>query len=129
MICTEIKTVRNFPISACDGEITFYYIPADVAPSDVYLQLQDRHGNQYQIQPIDINTGQPYYTATFSFADFPEKFVSQTGRYLMRLLNSVYCFNGIVPIDCADPETLESFETLEFGFGQPELSTWQILLR
>lgn len=128
MICTEIHDVRPFPISACEGIITTYYEPANVDPEIVLIQLQDRHGNQCIINPTAVTVGSPNYTVEFALADAPENFLSQTGTYLLRILNSMYCFNGIVPNVCGDADA-EAYETIRFSFATPQIESneWTVI--
>jgi hypothetical protein len=128
MICTEIHDVRPFPVSACEGIITTFYVPADTDPETALIQLQDRHGNQCLINPISVTATSPNYTVEFSLADAPENFMSQTGVYLLRILNSVYCFNGIVPNVCGDADA-DSYETVKFWFSTPQIESneWTII--
>lgn len=127
MICTEIQAVRAFPISSCEGVVTFYYVPPDTLPEEVLVQLQDRHGNQCIITPTVIDAITPNYTCTFDLSQAPANFMSQSGQYLLRLLNSEYCFAPIVPNVCNNSET-DTYETIQFSFTTPQFDEWTIIL-
>ena len=129
VVCTEIKQVQPLPVNPCDGTLYLYFPPTYNIADVLGVQVEDRHGNQNIIN-VDANPDTDYNISTIDLSLFPDGVLSDAGVYLLRLLDTNYCFIPMLPKDCSEEVSVwAEYETLAFSFTTPlDVNEWVVVL-